>query len=418
MASPCGGSHYHGGRQRLGQRHQIAGRIGHAPLDDEQVENGDHRKAAQSAHRRAKDHDFGITHQGVVDQNLSDAADNNRNDGQIHYAVGLEDRGAHQLEADKNGGNPQDGQDGTGDGRIHIAQGDEFHNGAAQSQQTEAAGQGNEGGHPHGGLGNPLGSQPVAPGQAGGDAGDDAGRQGDHQVKGQVVDAHGLTVGAVEAAGRVQDRVQLGGRVCQQGLLPGIRIVLKDLHSLGKDIQKTVADAGHTALNGGKHILELIVHQVGVDDSHQRHGAGTEGDGNGQLEQPGQYHPAPVGLVGGPGGAAPAGTEVVEGQIDHRQHAAEGDADEGAGGRQPVADVLRPEGQAHDHHGKAQTQEKLAQRLNDLGDRGGHHVHVPLGIAPEGGAAAGAQHRRRQRPHAEHGFLIANDIGCYQLSEH
>ena len=50
--------------------------------------------------------------------------------------------------------------------------------------------------------------------------------------------------------------------------------------------------------------------------------------------------------------------------------------------------------------------------------RGGHHVHVPLGIAPEGGAAAGAQHRRRQRPHAEHGFLIANDIGCYQLSEH
>ena len=109
---------------------------------------------------------------------------------------------------------------------------------------------------------------------------------------------------------------------------------------------------------------------------------------------------------------------MVEGQIDHRQHAAEGDADEGAGGRQPVADVLRPEGQAHDHHGKAQTQEKLAQRLNDLGDRGGHHVHVPLGIAPEGGAAAGAQHRRRQRPHAEHGFLIANDIGCYQLSEH
>lgn len=46
-----------------------------------------------------------------------------------------------------------------------------------------------------------------------------------------------------------------------------------------------------------------------------------------------------------------------------------------------VADVLRPEGQAHDHHGKAQTQEELAQRLNDLGDRGGHHVHVPLGIA-------------------------------------
>ena len=163
--------------------------------------------------------------------------------------------------------------------------------------------------------------------------------QGDHQVKGQVVDAHGLTVGAVEAAGRVQDRVQLGGRVCQQGLLPGIRIVLKDLHSLGKDIQKTVADAGHTALNGGKHILELIVHQVGVDDSHQGHGAGTEGDGNGQLEQPGQHHPAPVGLVGGPGGAAPAGTEVVEGQIDHRQHAAEGDADEGAGGRQPVASM-------------------------------------------------------------------------------
>ena len=33
-------------------------------------------------------------------------------------------------------------------------------------------------------------------------------------------------------------------------------------------------------------------------------------------------------------------TEVVEGQIDHRQHAAEGDADEGAGGLQPVADVL------------------------------------------------------------------------------
>ena len=28
------------------------------------------------------------------------------------------------------------------DGRIHIAQGDEFHNRAAQSQQTEAAGQG------------------------------------------------------------------------------------------------------------------------------------------------------------------------------------------------------------------------------------------------------------------------------------
>lgn len=65
------------------------------------------------------------------------------------------------------------------------------------------------------------------------------------------------------------------------------------------------------------------------------------------------------GWSGGPGGAAPAGTEVVEGQIDHRQHAAEGDADEGAGGRQPVADVLRPEGQAHDHHGKAKPRKSL-----------------------------------------------------------
>ena len=30
---------------------------------------------------------------------------------------------------------------------VSIAQGDEFHNRAAQSQRTEAAGQGNEGGH-------------------------------------------------------------------------------------------------------------------------------------------------------------------------------------------------------------------------------------------------------------------------------
>ena len=81
---------------------------------------------------------------------------------------------------------PRMDRDGTGDGRIHIAQGDEFHNRAAQSQQTEAAGQGNEGGHPHGGLGNPLGSQPVAPGQAGGDAGDDAGRQGIIRLKGRL----------------------------------------------------------------------------------------------------------------------------------------------------------------------------------------------------------------------------------------
>ena len=42
---------------------------------------------------------------------------------------------------------------------------------------------------------------------------------------------------------------------------------------------------------------------------------------------------------------------------------------------------------------------------------------LALGVAPEGGAAAGAQHRRGQGPHAEHGLLVADDVGGHDLPE-
>ncbi|MFR8333841.1 MAG: hypothetical protein ACLU9S_16960 [Oscillospiraceae bacterium] len=86
--------------------------------------------------------------------------------GQIHNAVGLQDGGGHHLDAHEDGGNAQDREQRSGDGGVHVADGQQLDDGAAQREQAEAAGQGNEGGDAHGGFGDPLGAQPVPPGKA------------------------------------------------------------------------------------------------------------------------------------------------------------------------------------------------------------------------------------------------------------
>lgn len=417
MAGPGRDRHDGGGDEGLDEDPGIPGRLVDHPLDDAQIEDGDHRKAQKRAHRRAEDHDLRVAHQRVVGGQLDDAADDHGDNGQIHNAVGLQDGGGHHLDAHEDGGNAQDREQRSGDGGVHVADGQQLDDGAAQREQAEAAGQGNEGGDAHGGFGDPLGAQPVPPGKARRDAGHDTGGEGHHQVKGQVIDAHGLLIGAVEGAGGIQNGVELCQRVQRRSLLPGGQIVLEDRHRLGEDVEKAVGDPGQAALDGGKDVLELAVDQVGVDEGDQGHGTGAQGDGDGQFEQPGQDRAARLRYVGG--GLLPLpGPPVVEKEVDHRQDAADGHAQQGARSGEPVAQILRLDGGAEDQQGQAQAQQQLAQGLDDLGDAGGHHVHVALGVSPEGRTDAGAQHRRSQRQYGIDGLLILQDVGGHELAEY
>ena len=101
---------------------------------------------------------------------------------------------------------------------------------------------------------------------------------------------------------------------------------------------------------------------------------------------------------------------ALEGEVDHHeaqgQNGAHRDAHNGAGGTL----VLRT-AQLHQIDGQGQTQDQLAQRLDDLGDGGGGHVAVPLGIAPEGRQAAHAHHRRGEDPDAVRGHGVPHQVG-------
>ena len=96
----------------------------------------------------------------------------------------------------------------------------------------------------------------------------------------------------------------------------------------------------------------------------------------------------------------------VEGQKQHGQHRAHGDAADGAGGAQ-----FQTKAGVYQIPGQRQADPQLAQRLQHLGDSGGRHIPLPLGVAPHTGQQAHAEHRRGQGPDSlrRHGIFLE---GC------
>ena len=85
--------------------------------------------------------------------------------------------------------------------------------------------------------------------------------------------------------------------------------------------------------------------------------------------------------------------EQVADQKEKGHHLAHGDAQDGTGGHFVHAHVQRQE-----IPGQRQADEEFADHLDDLGDSGGHHVPLALGVTPDAGQQAHAEHRRGEGP--------------------
>ena len=153
-------------------------------------------------------------------------------------------------------------------------------------------------------------------------------------------------------------------------------------------------------------ILQLVLHQGGVYGGDDGGGRGGEGDGDGQAQADHQNLFCTPGLVAASRGLQPAGAPKLPGHIQQGGQLGDGDTGDGAGcgsGLVP-ADMDQP-------HGQGQAEDQLEQGLDDLRDRGGGHVGVALGIAPEGGKACHQSHRGGQHPHGGGGLRVAHEGG-------
>ena len=107
-----------------------------------------------------------------------------------------------------------------------------------------------------------------------------------------------------------------------------------------------------------------------------------------------------------------AGAAVQRPQQEQKaQRRAAGDARDGAG-----CAGLRRGAAAEQEPAQSQSHHQLAGGFDDLADGGGGHVAQPLGIAPDGGGQAHAQHRRGQHPDggSRHGIV---ECVCHGLRQ-
>ena len=150
---------------------------------------------------------------------------------------------------------------------------------------------------------------------------------------------------------------------------------------------------GVLAVQGGRGVRQQLrdgaqptQDDLAVDEGDDAHGRVAEGDGDADGQH--LFHQRPGALRHVQGFRAVPVGEQVEDQEEHGQHGAHGDAQNGAGG----AD-LHTVAQPQEIPGQGQSDGQLAQGLQHLGDGGGLHVPLALGIAPHAG----------QQTHAEYG---------------
>ena len=109
-----------------------------------------------------------------------------------------------------------------------------------------------------------------------------------------------------------------------------------------------------------------------------------------------------VGLGQALGAVLPA---EADHQVDQGDQAAGGDAGNGTGGRE-----LTAEAQAQQVPGQKQADDQLGHGLQDLGDGGGHHVRVPLGIAPVGRHGTHEEAGQGHHPHGGGGQAVTLQV--------
>ena len=430
--------HEGGCGQRLDKDLDIPGPAGKNPGHHHQIQRHAQGEAQDVPHGGPVDADGGLDHHVVVGNDLYHASRHHDDHRQAHKAVCLENGVAHQHHAHEQGGQAQSGQQRTGQLGIQVGE-DEDHDGLAQDKQPHRHGTGGQSGDPQGGAGDPPRPPAVPAGQRPGDGGNDGGRDGGHQGGGQIIDVQGAGVVAVQGAADVlQGGVELqgcglqvgeGGLLIPQGLGLG-RVLVQQGHGDGAAIGQGGLPGGQGLLQGGEvhkvliqgpgvlvlqqGPLELSLDQGGVDDGDDAHHGGTDGDGDGDHQQVLEDGGRLVGPVVGQLGLLAAGDQKVHQHIGQGHDGAHRHACDGAGGG--VAGV-RPV--AHQPVGQPQAHGELAQGLDDLGDGGGGHVPVPLGIAPEGGQAAHADHRRSQGPDAGGGHAVVHQAGqLFRAEEH
>ena len=124
---------------------------------------------------------------------------------------------------------------------------------------------------------------------------------------------------------------------------------------------------------------------LAVDEGNDAHGGVAQGDGDADGQHLLHQRPGALRHIQG-FRAVPVG-EQIEDQEEHGQHGAHGDAQNGTGG----AD-LHAVAQPQEIPGQGQSDSQLADGLQHLGDRGGLHVPLALGIAPHTGQQAHAEH--------------------------
>ena len=350
-----------GGRQaRLQESTDIAQGTGEGKFDDTQIQQGDHAEAGDGAHRAALDVDVRITSQDIDDDNFHHTADDGGNHGDGDHAVRLKNGVAHQHDTHADGGDGQHGEHLTG--QNHIGGGiEQEDNRLAQNAQTYAGGENEQSGGAQGGFADFGTLLIVLHRPGGGDGGDDAGSDGDHKGGGQVVQGEGLVINALEHTGLV-------------------------LGKAGTGLETTEDDAG--------------IQQIG-----QGHDGGTQGDGNGQLQQRDQNLLSGIGGIGvaGEGGAVAA---VAHQNIGGSHGTAHTDADDRAGGGDRFVQTTG------DHNGgQRQADDQLTQGLNDLGNGGGGHERMTLEVAAQGRQGTDEEHGGSQSQNTVITVAVVHQIG-------
>ena len=141
------------------------------------------------------------------------------------------------------------------------------------------------------------------------------------------------------------------------------------------------------ALAQTQRILQRALYQRLIQQVQQGHAARTDGNGHADGQQSAHNGASALRGVGAAAVAAPA--QQVDQQRDHAQEGARRHAGNGAG-RADVLGIPLPQQPPDQHH----AHDQLGQGFDNLAQRGGTHIALPLGVAAHGGKHAHEQHRR------------------------
>ena len=284
----------------------------------------------------------------IVEHDLHNAADEHGEDGNIHPPVGLQNGVCDEHQADEDARDAEHREQLPAE-RTVVAGIKETENRAAERPQAKPHREGEQRRDAEGRAHDARGLLFVVLRDGGGDCRNDRGRERDHQRRGQVVEIHAGRIVAVERAGLIE-------RVAQR-------------------------------------VLKLSLHERGVDqrdDGHHRRG---DGDGNGQRQQAAHDRAARRAALAALQGGTVA--QIVSRHVDERENGADGHAADGAcrGDVVRLTDLQKPQRER-------ETEDELAQCLQDLRDGRGRHILPALRVAAEGGQAPHAHHRGRERADA------------------